>query len=156
MGIPQGNTLKDWITCAKEMITWEGIDTIGIPKVLVNLEGTFGRLRALTEVGDMIRGYGKEIHLLGCWESPIELSIIEAAIHTGSCVPVRGVDSAIAYAYARESIRITDDARPVGAINFASKDCNLDILRYNISVYVKEAMSKRDRHGYGKNLIELL
>lgn len=156
MGIPQGNCLADWVKGAREMIKWEGINTIGVPKVLVHLEGMFGRLRALTEVGEEIQAAGKEIHLLGCWESPLELSVIEAAIHTGSCVPVRGVDSAIAYAYAREGIRITDDERPEGAINFAATECDLDVLQYNIDVYIKEAQSKRVRHGYGSNIIELL
>lgn len=157
MAIPQGNTLEDWLSCAREMLKWKAsINTIGIPKVLVKLEGTMARLHALTQIGEEIRDAGLDIHLLGCWESPLELSVIEAAIHAGNCVPVRGVDSAIAYAYARESIRITDDERPSGAINFAATTCDEEVLRYNIHIFEKEAMDKESRHGGATNVLTIM
>lgn len=136
MVIPQGTSLSDWVECAKEMLKWP-IQTIGIPKVLTKLEGRDARLMALQEIQEHLDG--KEVHLLGCWESPLELKVIENATRSGYIQPVRGVDSAIAYAYARNGIRITDDERPEGAINFAAKHCDLDILQYNIDIWKSEA-----------------
>lgn len=140
MGIPQGNCLEDWLLCAEEMIEW-GFDTIGVPKVLVKLEGMNGRIDALRNLGNMMKSE-QQIHLLGCWETPLELSRISAGVRDGVLVPVRGVDSAIAYAYAREGIRITDDERPQGEINFGAQTCDLDVLEYNIRVYKHEASEK--------------
>lgn len=144
MGIPQGNCMEDWVACAKEMLTWD-IDTIGVPKVLVKLEGRDARITALRLIKEDLIKHKKDVHLLGCWESPIELSLVEAAVEAELIVPVRGVDSAIAYAYARESIRITDDERPEGAINFAAESCDEEILKYNIAVYELEATDKATR-----------
>lgn len=152
MGIPQGTHLQEWVECAKEMIKWD-IDTIGVPKVLCKLEGMQGRLRALREIQDIIGD--KQIHLLGCWETPLELKMIEAATRDGLIAPVRGVDTAIAYAYAREGIRITDDARPEGAINFAAQECDLDVLQYNIDIYKREAATLPPR-GEEDNVIRLV
>lgn len=136
MVIPQGATLEEWVACAKEMLKWP-VQTIGVPKVLTKLEGRDARLKALMEIQEHLGD--KEVHLLGCWETPLELKVIENATRAGHIKPVRGCDSAIAYAYAREGIRITDDARPEGAINFAAQHCDLDTLQYNIDVWKKEA-----------------
>lgn len=146
MGIPQGTHLDEWVMCAKEMLRWD-IDTLGIPKVLFKLEGFKGRLNALMEIQEQLAQKKVDIHLLGCWETPLELKMIEAAVRQGLIAPVRGVDSAIAYAYAREGIRITDDARPEGAINFAAQECPLDILDFNIKVWKHEAMTLSDDPG---------
>lgn len=140
MGVPQGNSLEEWVTCAKEMVRWN-IDTIGVPKVITSFAGPFGRLHAILLLQQYLPA-DKEIHLLGCWESPIELKAIEAARHDMNLVPVRGVDSAIAYAYAREGLRITDDERPEGEINFAAKVCDMDVLAYNIAVYKAESAGR--------------
>lgn len=136
MAIPQGTCHEDWVACAKEMLTWP-VQTIGIPKVLYKLEGMRGRLDALIAIQDVLGD--KEVHLLGCWETPLELKLIENATRAGYIKPVRGVDSAIAYAYAKEGLRITDAERPQGPINFGAQEVDMDILKYNIKVWKEEA-----------------
>lgn len=136
MAVPQGVDIHDWFECAKEMLTWP-IDTIGIPKVLCRDGGMHARLEAIT----MIQPYlgDKEIHLLGCWDSPLELKLIENHVRSGKIKPVRGVDSAIAYVYANKGIRITDDERPAGAIDFKDGTADAELLEYNLSVWRSEA-----------------
>lgn len=138
MAIPQGTSLEDWIACAKEMLTWD-IDTIGIPKVLTKLEGRDARLHAIIALEEFIGD--KHIHLLGCWDTPLELKVIENATRAGTISAVRGCDSAIAYAYARSGLKITEAARPEGEINFGAMNCDLALLRYNIDVWKEEAMT---------------
>ncbi len=136
MAIPQGTCHEDWVACAKEMLTWP-VQTIGIPKVLYKLEGMRGRLDALTAIQDALGD--KEVHLLGCWETPLELKMIENATRAGHIKPVRGVDSAIAYAFAKEGLRITDAERPQDPINFGAQEVDMDVLKYNIKVWKEEA-----------------
>jgi hypothetical protein len=139
MGIPQGTHLEDWIACAKEMLSWEAVDTIGVPKVLTKLEGRDARLKAIHAIQQELAETDTDVHLLGCWESPLELKIIENAVRSEVIAPVRGVDSAIAYAYAREGLSITSAERPEGAINFAAQKCDEEVLAYNIAVWKREA-----------------
>lgn len=145
MAVPQGNGVLEWIECAKEMLTWD-VDTIGIPKVLTNLDGPHARLWALEEIQAFIGN--KDIHLLGCWETPLELTVIENYTAQNKIKPVRSVDSVIAYAYAKEGLRISDDNRPQGVINFRKGECDPYLLRENITTWVDAAMSleqKRQR-----------
>lgn len=150
MAIPQGTNLYDWVECAKEMLRWP-INTIGIPKVLTHLEGRDGRLRALMAIQEFLGD--KDVHLLGCWETPLELKMIENVTRQGLIKPVRGVDSAIAYAYARAGIKITEDERPEGAIDFAAQHCDMDILKYNIAVWKEEAKTLPPLDEAGKDKV---
>lgn len=142
MAIPQGRNMHEWIECAKEMASWP-VHTIGIPKVLTKLEGMHGRLYALEAIQDFIGD--KDIHLLGCWETPLELSVIENYVRQGKIKPVRGVDSAIAYAYARKGLRITDNARPEGAIDFSATSVDLKIMSFNKMIWEDEASGRSRR-----------
>lgn len=155
MAVPQGNCLEDWVMCAREMLKWP-IDTIGIPKVLVKLEGSFGRLKALIEIQEELATSGVEVHLLGCWESPLELKVIEGAIRDKTIMPVRGVDSAIAFVYASGGIKISEGPRPDGPVNFAAQHVDMDILRYNIELWKHEAKTLPSKEEAANNKLHRL
>jgi len=129
MAVPQGRTYEEWLECAKEMLTWP-IDTIAIPKIVTKMAGRDGRLQALIDIQDMLAD--RDVHLLGCWESPLELKVIENYTRQGKIKPVRGVDSAIAYVYARAGLRMAEAERPAGAIDFNADDADVIKLMYNI------------------------
>jgi len=132
MAVPQGKTLDEWLECAIVMLDWD-IDCIGIPKVLTKIAGRDGRLEALKCLGNKLRGL--DIHLLGCWNSPIEITLIERCVKNGEIRPVRGVDSVIAYVYAREGLLLSDADRPAGAIDFSAHDADESILTKNIQMW---------------------
>jgi hypothetical protein len=135
MVVAQGRDLDDWVACAKEILTWP-ITTIGIPKVLVQSDGPHARLLALERIQEHLGD--KQVHLLGCWSSPLELKTIENYVRAGKIKPVRGVDSAIAYVYSRIGLRMSEDERPIGKIDFNAVDANWDALLYNIDMWQKE------------------
>lgn len=135
MAVAQGNTYEEWLECAKEMLTWD-IDTISVPKVVTKMAGRDGRLRALLDIQEHLGD--REVHLLGCWESPLELKVIENAVRAGKIKPVRGVDSAIAYVYARAGLKMSEAERPAGKIDFAAEDADVEILKYNIDMWKRE------------------
>lgn len=132
MVVPQGETVEEWLYFAREIIQLD-IDTLGIPKVLTKLGGRDARLEVLADLGYSLRGLS--VHLLGCWENPLELKLIAKAVATKQILPVRSCDSAIAYAYAREDMSITSGERPTGAIDFGAKDAPVDKLRHNILIW---------------------
>jgi hypothetical protein len=137
MAVPQGDTYQEWIDCAKEMLNWP-INTLGIPKVVCKMAGRNGRLLALQELQGEIADAGVQVHLLGCWESPLEVKVIESAVRSNVIDKVRGVDSAIAYVYAKHGIKICDDARPAGAVDFTACDANEEVLKFNIELWRSE------------------
>lgn len=132
MAVPQGKTLEEWLDCVDLMLSLD-IDVIGIPKRLVKIAGRDGRLCALRLLGRKLRGL--EIHLLGCWETPIEVTMIEQAVRRGEILPVRGVDSTIPYVYTRDNMLISQGPRPSGAVDFSAKDGNVDMLIKNIKIW---------------------
>jgi len=139
MAVPQGEDLEEWLSCANIMLDWD-INCIGIPKVLTKLGGRDGRLEALRAMGRRFRGL--DIHLLGCWESPLELVLIQKYADKLHIQPVRGVDSVIAYVYAREGLSISQASRPSGAVDFAAHDASEELLVSNIAIW--KGMSNRD------------
>lgn len=136
MGVPQGKDIDEWVNCAEVMLDWD-IDSIGIPKVLTKLEGRDARLQALAILNECYPKQMKtvEVHLLGCWENPIELAMIAKAEQQGDISPVRGCDSAIAYVYARDNMLITQGPRPSGEIHFDAKDADRECLKSNIEIW---------------------
>jgi len=132
MVVPQGKTLEEWSECVDIMLTWP-VDTIGIPKVLTTMGGRDARLEELKRLGYKLRGLN--IHLLGCWDNPLECTMIAKAEQQGDILPIRGVDSAIAYVYAREKMLITQGPRPSGEINFKAKDADNTCLEANIAIW---------------------
>lgn len=137
MAVAQGDTLEDWFNCAKELLKMP-IDTLGIPKVLTHIAGRDARLYALMQLKDSLSNV--DVHLLGCWESPIEILSIARAELNEVIHPVRGVDSAIAYVYAREGMLISEGPRPSGEIDFSAKDADVEILKKNIHIWEDSAI----------------
>lgn len=132
MVVPQGDSIEDWMYYAKETIKLD-IDTIGIPKVLTKFGGRDARLEVLADLGFSLRGL--DVHLLGCWENPLELTMIAKAVAAEQICPVRSCDSAVAYAYARDNILISHGVRPSGAIDFSAHDANVECLIKNIAIW---------------------
>lgn len=153
MAVPQGRSLEEWIECAREILTWP-VHTIGVPKVLTKLAGRDGRIMALEAIQEHLGD--KEVHMLGCWESPLELKLIENQVRDGKLKPVRGVDSAIAYVYARAGLRISEAERPEGAIDFSAKEADEEILRYNIALWKAECAALPPLGGGGSNKVARL
>lgn len=135
MAVPQGATYDQWLVCAKEMLTWP-IQTLGIPKMLCSLNGRDGRLDALIDLQSFLGNV--QTHLLGCWESPLEVKAILNYVRQGKIKPVRGVDSAIAYVYAQAGIKMCDDERPKGAVDFGAAVGDLPLLKFNIDMWRTE------------------
>lgn len=140
MAVPQGKTIDEWLECAITMIDWD-IDCIGIPKVLTQIGGRDARLHVLHELGNKLRGL--DIHLLGCWSTPLEATLVERSVLNGNIRPVRGIDSAIAYVYSREGILISDADRPSGHIDFSAHDADKELLKRNIKLW-KDACTITD------------
>jgi len=129
MAVPQGKNLPDWLCCA-EMLLQYPIKCLGIPKVLVSMGGRDGRLQALDALYQRCPEIsGLDIHLLGCWQTPLEILTIAKAESQGLIPTIRGVDSAIPYVYARAGLRISDDDRPDSEpVNFEHGEVQNDLL----------------------------
>ena len=138
MAVPQGENLEQWVSCAVLLLENPAVSCIGVPKVLVDIIGRDGRyvaIKTLMErVGDL---GGRDIHLLGCWKTPLEVSIIAKGVLQGELPDVRGIDSIIAYNMARAGIKINCDDRPDQApIDFADgKIENELLLMHNILIW---------------------
>lgn len=154
MAVPQGNTMSEWLDCASEIVgNYRQIDTVGIPKVLVDIAGRDGRIFALAELQKrcpIIKH--KEIHLLGCWKTPLEILMVDKASRQGFIPKVRGVDSALPYVYTRAHMLMDSDDRPdSNPINFQDGTFSLDgvqekeyvsLLKKNIKLWRKAADSR--------------
>jgi len=130
MAVPQGKTLEDWMSCALEMLKWP-ITSVGIPKNLVRTGGYFGRLRALKTFLKLKSARGVGIHLLGCWEDPREVAIINSIIEG-----IRGVDSRMPYLYAAEGKVLDPDTHEKPkSMDFDSTDATVShsLLESNIA-----------------------
>ena len=138
MIVPQGTDETEWFMCAKALLSQYGdiIHTIGIPKHLVN---TFGnrdaRLGAIKMLHDNpeIELENYDIHLLGCWTTPLEILTIAKVAEQGDIPMVRSCDSALAYVYARNNKRFEDDDRPdQEPIDFRNGECDEEQLAINL------------------------
>lgn len=137
MAVPQGASMEEWVDCAKQIIDKFGafIHTIGIPKHLIDTCGQRdARLFAISSLKDEIPNIDSyDIHLLGCWKTPLEVLTIAKASEQGIIPEVRSCDSAIPYVYARSGLRFSDDDRPDSdPIEFEKGHCNTVLLTYNI------------------------
>lgn len=136
MVVPQGDSVDSWLECAKILLEQYGmyIDTIGIPKHLIDTTQTRdARLFIISDLAEAIDLEGFEIHLLGCWKTPLEVLTIAKASEQGIIPTVRSCDSAIPYVYARHGLRFSDDDRPdTDPIDFKRGYCNEILLAYNI------------------------
>lgn len=145
MAVPQGSTIDEWVLCAAAIICkYPEVSVIGVPKNLVEIGGRDGRIIALShlmEACPMIRH--KEIHLLGCWQTPLEILMVDKACRSGIIPMVRGVDSAIAFVYARAGMAADSDDRPnKNPIDFKGTEVNVELLKKNIKIWKKAADSR--------------
>ena len=140
MVVPQGKNLSEWLDCFNMMLTWN-VDCIGIPKVVSTFPevGNLERGKVLAEIKDIIDEYNElhdrktDIHLLGCWYSPLELQVISKLEAQGGVPVVRGCDSAIAYAFASNKLLIGESDRIQGIpVNFNDTNVDMDLLEENI------------------------
>lgn len=147
MYVPQGSTMEEWFECAEEIINkHSGInDTIGIPKVLVTMGGRDARIAAIKKLDEMYPCFKhRYVHLLGCWTTPLEITMADKASVCGEIHPIRGVDSAIPFVFARAGMKLDHDDRPdKNPINFEHSEVALPLLKHNISLWRKAANSKR-------------
>ena len=136
MLVPQGKTVDEWVECAHEIICkYMHLDyTIGVPKVLVHLGGRDGRVEALTKLTDRcLVAKHKTYHLLGCWTTPLEVTIIDKLVRQGTLPKVRGVDSAIPFVYARAGKTMNSQDRPDSKpINFQHEEVSTLLLMRNL------------------------
>lgn len=140
--VPQGDSFESWVKCANTIINNFGsyIDVIGIPKHLIdtcmNRDARLLAIDELAEINGMFEYF--DIHLLGCWEAPLEVLFIAKACMQGIIPEVRSCDSAIAYVFAREGLKFSDAPRPNSkAIDFERGHVeNEMLLQYNIATWI--------------------
>lgn len=145
MAVPQGKTLDEWLDCASMLLNNPLVTCLGIPKVLVDIAGRDGRYDAIEALMERVHDLnGVALHLLGCWRTPLEVSIIAKGMEIGDLPEIRGVDSAIPYVFARAGLYINEDDRPdSNPIDFA--DGKLEEgskLEYNILLW-RDAVDMR-------------
>lgn len=147
MLVPQGNSVDEWVECAHKIIcTYTHMDyTIGVPKVLVHLGGRDGRIEALVKLVDCCPvAKHKTFHLLGCWTTPLEITMIDKLVRQGDLPNVRGVDSAMPFVYARAGKTMDSQDRPDSEpINFEHSEVNSFLLLRNVMHWRKAADSSR-------------
>ena len=140
MVVPQGDSEERWLSCATILLSTYGayINTIGIPKHLIDTVGVRdARLYAISNLAERIDLEGFDIHLLGCWKTPLEVLMISKASEQCIIPTVRSCDSAIPYVYARNGLRFSDDDRPdKDPIDFHRGHCSEMLLKYNIMAWV--------------------
>lgn len=139
--VPQGSSMEEWVKCAAVLIHNFGmsIDTIGIPKHLIDTcQNRDARLVAIKKLYDICPELDYyQIHLLGCWKTPLEVLMIAKASSQGFIPEIRSCDSAIAYVYARKNLKFSDDDRPDSdPINFENGPIeNEMMLQFNLAAW---------------------
>jgi hypothetical protein len=156
MAVAQGTTLEEWIESAKDLLKLP-IRALGIPKVLANLPGYtdggwwLNRLEALKAIEPLRMHSDIQIHLLGCWETPLEAKMISRAEADGVITPVRGIDSALPYVFARAGMKMSDGPRPdTSPIDFQLGGVNRKLLQENITMWKHECNIQSDEDNVTK------
>lgn len=121
MAVAHGTSVPEWLWCAQQLISL-GIDTLGVPKVLVKNLGPTGRVQCLRALTRVLTDPSKvpALHLLGIWDDPLEIARIYLEEAAGHIYRIRSCDSAIAYVYASYGYFFGEGARPNSPVNFTS------------------------------------
>lgn len=126
MAVPQGVDLKEWLDCAKTLLEYKEIKTIGIPKWLESVEDPYGRYFAVAALEELLKEVNRddiEIHLLGCNTQPKVIKEIFEAF-----ARVRGCDSAFGYLCAKTNTQVNRlTKRPDAKIDFMSLEKQPDL-----------------------------
>jgi hypothetical protein len=130
MGVVQGSTLEELLSCMHDFAVMEYIDTLAIPR---HVETTVGFGTRLRLVEHAFKTYDKEIHLLGT--NPRAMSELRTYAEHYRLYGVRGIDTASPYYYAMAGQFIIEEnhvARPEGYYD----DCNYDehLAQQNVAV----------------------
>jgi hypothetical protein len=110
MAVAHGRSREEWLWCFDTLSEMEGVDTIGIPKVLDEIwqpGGRIGCTQYLERTG-RIDTRARSYHLLGIWTDPVE--ILCQAHHDW----IRSVDTALAFHAGMLGIRFTEHGLPNG------------------------------------------
>lgn len=142
--VPQGDSLDDWLKCASNCIHHFGMDisAIGVPKHLVKTcNDRDARLKAIYDLSQLCPEIDQyDIHLLGCWKTPLEVLFCAKASEQEIIPPIRSCDSAIAYVYADAGLKFSDDDKPHNSpINFKDGKIRAKdemLLQYNIASWI--------------------
>lgn len=141
MMVPQGKTLQEWLQCAQKLMEKYANDTfievIGIPRHLQRNEcDALARLYAITEIYNKMDSFidRYKFHFLGTGLTAEELYEYDIEQFKRYMIPIRSVDSASAYVFAKEGIPYTADVlRPnFDPIDFKSGECDENLLGINI------------------------
>jgi len=116
MAVPQGNTIEEWLQCAKHMLDWP-IASIGVSKFCTPQYGPHARYRCVQALRELELSLGRDpiaVHLLGCWEDPREIGEVAKVFD------IRGCDSIIAYWFSQADLIMDTsmNTRPEGHPDF--------------------------------------
>lgn len=141
MAVAQGATLEEWVESAKDLMKLP-IRSLGVPKVLCSLPGGttptgwLNRLDVLKAIEPYRQNNNIAIHLLGCWDTPLEAKMISKAEAEGVISPIRGIDSALPYVFTRAGMKMSEGERPDSSpIDFAMGGVDRKLLKYNIGMW---------------------
>lgn len=115
-----GNTIEEFENSFRELNKIEEIDVIGIPKILSK---TFGNRCNLY---DIFKDTNKEIHLLGCWESFNELTVLPEEAFS----KIRSLDTCLISLLSLRNKDIFNAERPIETIDF--NETEVDVNNFNI------------------------
>jgi len=143
MAIPQGNNEMEYLRCIKVMLNWieiYEITAIGISGLQIsenfpwNCRGDI--LNQLILEGYDLPNYNVEWHLLGSVDNINEIANTELI----SSIPIRGVDSRIAYLATKAGLKLVNGMlKPNREFDFYDKEINKCSLKENIEIWKKEA-----------------
>ena len=123
---PQGATPEEWTDCARLMLKFPDVRSIGISYLYTEMFGS--RIKAIETIWSDILEAGKGIHLLGCTGDPIEIYDICQAY------PVESTDSTLPCLYAKHGIVMMPNMppRPARDIDFIGDRYEGNLLQYNV------------------------
>lgn len=109
-----GKTIDEFKWCFNKINKINEIDVIGIPKVLTK---TFGNR---CELWDIFKNTGKQIHLLGCWDSFNELTVLPDE----AFIKIRSLDTCLISLLSNYGDDVFNTKRPDKTIDFYNTEIN--------------------------------
>lgn len=149
MGVAQGRTVAEWMTCAEKLIAL-GIDTLGITLDYEVWDGAL--VQRILDINNMMRTKFSDrtiplqIHLLGWGRSLVSLRDAAHLVHTENFkrIDVRSTDSAKPFVYAANGIALSSDeqakvpvypGRSSNYFDLDTHDISQQVAIQNISIF---------------------